>query len=105
MGGAEFRRSSARFDPKVGEGPSGFRLPRGRTAAPWDGLKTAAGAVGTPETVAGRAVARLARLRRPAAAHVGSCVVNLAHSASFHSREQSAPLMPEIKHLERVPAG
>ncbi|MBB3948702.1 hypothetical protein GGQ73_004693, partial [Rhizobium skierniewicense] len=32
----------------------------------------------------------------------GACVVNLAHSASFHSLENIAPSNAGIKHLERA---
>src|SRR6516165_9006594 len=32
----------------------------------------------------------------------GAAVKNLAHSASFHSRERIAPSKPGIKHLGRV---
>src|SRR4029077_4438545 len=33
----------------------------------------------------------------------GAAVENLAHSASFHSMENTAPSKPGIKHLERNP--
>jgi hypothetical protein len=34
----------------------------------------------------------------------GAAVKNLAHSASFHSRDKIAPSKPGIKHLERHPS-